>query len=192
MTATATQQTLTPEAYLQGERDGEVRHEYIDGQTYAMAGAGDGHNRVSGNAFALLKQHLRGSGCSTYTADMKVRIGDDQAFLYPDVMVTCDDDDRNRNYVKHAPVLIIEVLSPGTEGYDRGDKFVLYRELPSLQEYVLIDPRVYRVDLFRRNADNRWELFTWHEPEATIHCKSVNIQCQLDILYEDVNFSLSE
>ncbi|MEZ5447525.1 MAG: Uma2 family endonuclease [Thiolinea sp.] len=172
MTATAENLKLTPDEYLQGERDGDTRHEYIHGQAYAMAGAGDAHNRVSGNAFALLKNHLRGSDCSTYMADMKVRINADEAFLYPDVMITCDPADHNRNYYKHAPILIIEVLSPRTEGYDRGGKFALYRELDSLQEYVLIDPRVYRVDIFRRNSENRWELYSWHDPQDKIELKA--------------------
>lgn len=192
MTATAENLKLTPDEYLQGERDGDTRHEYIHGQAYAMAGAGDAHNRVSGNAFALLKHHLRGSDCSTYMADMKVRINADEAFLYPDVMITCDPTDRNRNYQKHAPVLIIEVLSPRTEGYDRGGKFALYRELDSLREYVLIDPRIYRVDMFRRNSENRWELYTWDDPQDTVEFVSVGFECQLADLYEDVNFSLSE
>lgn len=191
MTVLAAPQLLSAEAYLQGEQDGELRHEFIAGETYAMAGAGDGHNRVSGNGFFLLKSALRGSECSIYMADMKLRIGEDEAYLYPDVIVTCDEKDKQRNFYKQAPKLIIEVLSPSTEGFDRGQKFALYRRLETLQEYVLIDPRRYQLDLFRRNRDQRWELFSWNKPQDTVACKSVDLKCQLVELYEDVDFSLS-
>ncbi|SDZ75514.1 Endonuclease, Uma2 family (restriction endonuclease fold) [Thiothrix caldifontis] len=190
MAALAQQLGITPEDYLAGERDAPFRHEYVHGQAYAMAGAADGHVRVSGNAFAFLKNHLRGSGCSVYMADMKVRVKQDTAFFYPDVMVTCDPADLQRSHFKQSPILVIEVLSPSTEGYDRGGKFALYRELDSLQEYVLIDPRAYQVDVFRRNALGRWELFAAHGETATIEFASVGCECTMHDLYEDVNFAL--
>lgn len=191
MVALAASALLNPEAYLQGERETEQRYEYIRGEIYAMAGAGDGHVRISGNVFALLKAHLRGSGCSVYMADMKVRVKEDEAFFYPDVMVTCDPADLQRNYTKHSPRLVIEVLSASTEGYDRGVKFALYREIASLQEYVLIDPRSYRVDVFRRNAQDRWELFAFTTMESQVEFASVNCGLAMQDLYEDVDFGLA-
>ncbi|WP_298608976.1 Uma2 family endonuclease [uncultured Thiothrix sp.] len=191
MVALASFSYLTPEAYLQGERETEQRYEYIRGEIYAMAGAGDGHVRISGNVFALLKAHLRGSGCSVYMADMKVRVKEDEAFFYPDVMVTCDPADLQRNYTKHSPRLVIEVLPASTEGYDRGVKFALYREIASLQEYVLIDPRSYRVDVFRRNAQDRWELFAFTTMESQVEFASVNCRLAMQDLYEDVDFGLA-
>lgn len=191
MVATALSTLLTADAYLQGEADAMIRHEYVRGEVYAMAGAGDGHVRISGNVFALLKAHLRGSGCSVYMADMKVRVKEDEAFFYPDVLVTCDPADLQRNYTKYSPSLIVEVLSASTEGYDRGDKFALYREINSLQEYVLIDPRSYRVDVFRRNANNRWELFAFTSVDSQVELASLNLQASMAAIYEDVNFALA-
>nr|CAA6804801.1 MAG: Unknown protein [uncultured Thiotrichaceae bacterium] len=97
--------------YLEGERNAEYRSEYIDGQVYAMAEAGDGHVTITGNLSAMFKPHLRDSDCKFYSSDMKVRIGEDEAYYYPDVLVTCLPDDHQRNYFKHSPCLIIEVLS---------------------------------------------------------------------------------
>lgn len=153
-----------------------------------MAGAGDGH--VSGNVFALLKAQLRGSGCSVYMADMKVRVKEDEAFFYPDVMVTGDPADLKRNYTKHSPCLVIEVLSASTEGYDRGMKFALYQELASLQEYVLIAPRSYRVDVFRRNDHDRWELFAFTTQESQVALASLNFKLTMQDVYEEVDFEL--
>ena len=191
MVATALSTLLTADAYLQGEADAVIRHEYVRGEVYAMAGAGDGHVRISGNVFALLKAHVRGSGCSVYMADMKVRVKEDEAFFYPDVMVTCDSADLQRNYTKYSPSLIVEVLSVSTEGYDRGEKFALYREINSLQEYVLIDPRSYRVDVFRRNTSNRWELFAFTSVDSQLELASLNFQTSMSAIYEDVNFALA-
>lgn len=188
----AEQLGISPEDYLSGERDAAFRHEYVHGQVYAMAGASDGHVSVTGNAFALLKSHLRGSGCRVYMADMKLRVKQDTAFFYPDVMVTCDPADTHRNYFKQSPSLIIEVLSPSTEGHDRGNKFALYRELESLREYVLIDPRTYHVDVFRRNTHGRWELFAFSGEATVVEFASVGYECAMRDLYEDVNFTLEE
>ena len=192
MAAVAEQLGISPADYLAGERDAALRHEYVHGQVYAMAGASDAHVRISGNVFALLKSHLRGTGCSVYMSDMKVRVKQDTAFFYPDVMVTCDPADLQRNHYKHAPTLIIEVLSPSTEAYDRGNKFALYRELDSLQEYVLINPRTYTVDVFRRNEYGRWELFAFSGATAHVSFASVDYECTMPDLYEDVNFALDE
>ncbi len=155
-----------------------------------MAGAGDAHVKVTLNTALLLKPQLRGAGCSTYVADMKVRIADDEAFLYPDVMVTCDPDDQlpEQNYIKNSPKLIIEVLSPSTENKDRGKKFILYRKLLNLEEYVLIDPREYYVELYRKQDDNRWVMRTFDKSDAVIEFKSILMTFNLIDLYEDINF----
>lgn len=182
---------MTLDEYLAGEKLAEIRHEYVDGDIYAMAGGSDAHARISGNALVLLKTQLRGSACSTYISDMKVRVGESKYF-YPDVMVTCDDADRQENYCKQAPVLIIEVLSKSTEGYDRGKKFEYYRQLQTLQEYVLIDQYEYHVDIFRKNAQQRWELFSFIGAEAEVCLASLDICFPLVDLYEDVDFELDD
>lgn len=148
--------------------------------------------KVSGNTYAMIKTHLRGSGCSTYIADMKVRIGEDEAFFYPDVMVTCDPADQlpEQDYTKNAPKLIIEVLSPSTESRDRGSKFMHYRQLASLQEYVLIDPTHYYVEVFRRQNADEWLLRTCQGQDTSLILQSIGLTLSLLDLYEDVRFDV--
>lgn len=188
--ALAQKQGISPAEYLEGEQITPCKHEYVHGEVYAMAVASDAHVRVSGNAYLVLRNHLRGSGCSVYMADMKVRVKQDTAFFYPDVMVTCDPADLRLNHFKQSPTLIIEVLSPSTEGYDRGAKFAFYRELASLQEYVLLDPLSYQADVFRRNAHGRWELFSFTGENSIVSFASVGLECPMQALYEDVDFTL--
>lgn len=191
MSALAKKLAITPAEYLAGEIEADFRSEYVRGEIYAMAGASDGHVTVNANLISLIKPHLRGSGCKAYQNDMKVRIGEDEVFYYPDLLVSCDPADHKRNYVKQSPLLVVEILSPSTEAYDRGDKFAFYRQLESLQEYVLINPRTYRVEVFRRNAQNRWELFNFEGEDASIEFASINFQCRMVDIYEDVDFELA-
>lgn len=181
---------ISPQEYFEGEHEAELKHEYIDGEVYAMAGASDAHVAVSGNAFSLLKNHLRGSECRTYIADMKVAINNDEAYFYPDVMVCCEAEDQQaeQNYVKKSPKLIIEVLSPSTEANDRGKKFILYRNISSLEEYILIDPREYYIEQYSRQSNEQWVLSSYNKPEAIIKFTSIDYRCELVDLYEDVVF----
>ncbi|MBN3874028.1 Uma2 family endonuclease [Nostoc sp. JL33] len=176
---------ISPQEYLEGEKLSEIKHEYIDGQVYAMAGASDAHVTVVGNLFAMLRNHLRGSGCRVYMADMKAQIDVINRYFYPDVMVTCDTRDKEFEYFKSHPCLIIEVLSESTEGYDRGKKFASYRHLESLQEYVLISPDRMSVECFRRNEEGHWVLYPY-EKEQEVHLASVDFRCAVAAIYEDV------
>ena len=137
MIADPRQPYLTSEQYLQMEEHSIVKHEYVDGQILAMAGASDAHVTIAGNLFTLLRSHVRGSGCRVYISDMKARIESLNRFYYPDVMVTCDPNDQETPTYKRFPILIVEVLSESTEAFDRGDKFADYQEITSLHEYVL-------------------------------------------------------
>ena len=186
----AKSQQITPMEYLAGEPLAEIKHEYIDGEVFAMAAAGDAHIKVTLNAALILKSHLRGSECSTYVSHMKVRIGKDAAFFYPDVMVCCDPLDQlpEQNYVKKSSKLIIEVLSPSTENKDRGKKFIRYRKLPSLEEYILIDPRAYYVEQYRRQTDNQWMLTSFEGANTLFQLSSIKLSCALIDFYEDVIF----
>lgn len=138
--------TLTPETYLEWEKTSGIKHEYLNGDIFAMAGAKDSHVTVSGNLFALPKNHLRGNPCRTYISGMKIQMEQASAFFYPDVMVTCDERDRQTDYFKRYPTLIAEVLSESTAAFDRGRKFAAYRTLENLREYVIIDPDSLSVD----------------------------------------------
>ncbi|WP_071189426.1 Uma2 family endonuclease [Trichormus sp. NMC-1] len=178
---------LSPEEYLEAEKSSPIKHEYIQGQIYAMAGASDAHVTITANLVALLRNHIRGTGCRLYVADMKARIESLDIFYYPDIMVTCDSRDTQFEYFKRYPSLIIEVLSPSTEALDRGDKFSDYQELDTLQEYVLVSQNRQRIDCFRRNPEGRWELYNY-KGNQQLELKSVNFSCHLTDVYEDVTF----
>lgn len=186
MSLPAQQPVFDAQSYLAWEAEQSTKHEYHDGEVFAMAGASDAHVTVAGNVYMALRNHLRGSPCSVFISDMKLRVEEDNAFFYPDVFVTCADSDRGQSHSKSAPVLVVEVLSPATSAYDRGAKFAAYRKLPTLREYALIDPERLSLDLFRREGDSkRWVL---HPIEAGGHVEwaSVGLQVPLEALYEDV------
>ena len=183
---------LSPEEYLQFEAESAIKHDYINGEVFAMAGASDAHVTIAGNLFALLRSHVRGSGCRVYIADMKARIEARNRFYYPDVMVTCDGRDQATSTYKRFPKLVVEVLSDSTEAFDRGDKFFDYQALPSLEEYVLINTRQQRVECFRRNPAGLW-VFQYYTPEQTTFAlQSLEFEDSLEALYEDVEFGGGE
>ena len=177
---------LTADDYLAAETESPVKHEYVDGLVYAMAGASEAHVTVAGNIFALLRGHLRDGPCRVYISDMKLRIEQADAYFYPDVFVTCADSDAPRQQAKAEAQVVIEVLSDRTEGYDRGEKFARYRRLPTLQEYVLIDPRRPSVEVFSRRDDG-WLLRPVPE-DGQLTIDSLDFACGLDAVYEDVVF----
>ena len=178
---------ISPEYYIAWEETSPIKHEYIDGQVYAMAGASDAHVTIAGNLFTLLRNHVRGRGCRVYMSDMKAQIDTANIYYYPDVMVTCDPMDKKFTNHKKYPCLIIEVLSPKTEAFDRGDKFADYQQLETLQEYVLINQKRQRVDCFRRNNEGLWVLQFYHSG-SEIHLTSIDFRTHIEALYEDVTF----
>jgi Uma2 family endonuclease len=188
MAAASAFHDVSPEEYLAAEADSPIKHEYRDGEVYAMAGGTDAHVTIALNLWALLRGHLRNRGCRAYALDMKARIETLNCFYYPDVMVTCDDRDLTSSTVKRHPGLIVEVLSEGTEAFDRGDKFSDYRHLESLQEYVLISQARQQVEVFRRNAEGLWVLHPFGEGDEGA-LTSVGWAGAMADLYEDVTFS---
>ncbi|MEO0374157.1 MAG: Uma2 family endonuclease [Cyanobacteria bacterium P01_A01_bin.17] len=188
MVASVEQTYLTPEEYLQLEKASAIKHEYIDGDAYAMAGASDAHVTIAGNLFAELRSYLRGKGCRAYISDMKARIESLNRFFYPDVMVTCDQRDQETPTYKCFPKLIVEVLSESTAAFDRGDKFFDYQRLESLQEYVLINTHVQRVECYRRAEDGLWSVQFFGPTDSTFQLPSIDYEGSLASLYEDVVF----
>ncbi len=180
---------LTIKEYLQLETDSDIKHEYIDGEVYAMAGATDTHVTIAGNIFALLLSHLRGSGCRVYISDMKVKIEAKNCFYYPDILVTCEEKDKENSTFKKFPSLIIEVLSDSTEAFDRGDKFADYQSLPSLQEYVLVNPKKARIECFRRTEGGLWLLQFYELKNEQFELASVDFAGKISDVYEEVVFS---
>ena len=152
--------------YLAWEATQPERHEFIDGEVYAMAGAEDRHVTVSMNLAFALRQHLSGSPCRTYMSDMRLHVAAANSYFYPDVLVTCSALDLASAMVKSEPKLIVEVLSPTTAAYDRGLKFGHYRTLPSLEEYLLVDLDTRVSDCYRKGADGLWVLHPFARGEA--------------------------
>jgi len=141
--------------FLAWEEQQTERHEFFRGETFNMVGGKRGHGRVITKLVRHLDTHLDDTRCQVFSENMKVQVGHD-AVLYPDVFVTCDDRFTADERVFTAPVLVIEVLSPSTQRYDRSEKFAIYRKLASLREYVLIDPDTRRVEVFRAQPDGGW------------------------------------
>jgi len=152
--------------YLAWEAAQSERHEFVDGEVFAMAGAEDRHVTVAGNLYIALRQHLSGSACRTYMSDMRLHVAAANSYFYPDVLVTCSPLDLANAMVKSAPKLIVEVLSPTTAAYDRGLKFSHYRTLPSLEEYLLVDLDTRATDCYRKGADGLWVLHPFARGEA--------------------------
>ncbi|MBI3154256.1 MAG: Uma2 family endonuclease [Burkholderiales bacterium] len=176
---------MTANEFLAWDATQTIKHEFVRGELFAMAGAHEAHVTATMNVAMALRQHLKGSPCRTFQADMKLRVEAADAFYYPDVMVTCSAADAADPLVKREPVLMVEVLSPSTAAYDRGEKFAAYRLLPSLQEYLLVDPAARRCDLYRKGADGLWVLHPG-APEQGVHFASVGLELDGTRLWDEV------
>lgn len=150
-----------------------------------MAGASERHNRICMNLGTHLHLASREGSCVTYMSDMRLRI--DQVVYYPDLMVCCDTGD-NDPYIKHAPCLVVEVPSDITERIDRGEKLYNYRQIPSLQGYLLLSPDRIQADLFQRNDAGQWLLQTWIEPDDELALPCVATSLSLAQIYERIVF----
>ncbi|GGA34753.1 Uma2 family endonuclease [Okeania sp. KiyG1] len=174
--------------YLEGEKMSPIRHEYLGGQIFAMSGGSEEHNRISGNIYASLLTHLRGSGCKTFIADMKVKIAiaenSSDIFYYPDVMVTCNPQDTEK-YYKSYPYLIVEVLSPSTQNLDRREKRLNYQSLGSLQEYVLVDQTEMKVEVYRPSKTGYWSKESLGK-EDCLELKSVGLTLTMADIYDEI------
>ncbi|MDJ0693365.1 MAG: Uma2 family endonuclease [Mastigocoleus sp. MO_167.B18] len=179
---------LTPEEYLQVEEKNDRKHEYINGYLRKMSDVNDSHVTIAGNLAILIRDRVRVSGCRVYISDMKARIEKQNRYYYPDVMVSCDERDKENTTFKKFPCLIVEVLSDSTEAFDRGDKFADYQLLETLQEYVVINTKRQRVECFRRNNEGLWVLQSYTSEEKLFQLQSINFEGEMDALYEDVVF----
>ena len=171
-------------AYLAWEEAQEERHEYIAGEVFAMVGVRQSHNLATLNLATLLRRELKGSPCRVFVEAVKTRVEAADCFFYPDVVVTCDPRDRlTPDYVSH-PLLVAEVLSESTAAFDRGRKFAAYRKLESLQDYVLVDLAAQRIEVFRRDVENRWVLYDYG-PEDQVELASLGLHLSVEALLED-------
>jgi Uma2 family endonuclease len=179
---------MTAEEYLVWEEKQPLKYEYFEGKIVAMTGGSVAHGTIAANIFYALKSHLRGKGCRPFVFDVKLGISEKGPFHYPDVMVTCDPRDQQALKIIHHPCLIIEVLSPGTESFDRGKKFQNYRNLSSLKEYILVSTEQKIFECFRLNERGIWEFYTYTEGEK-VELKSIDFSCDFEQIYEDVILS---
>jgi Uma2 family endonuclease len=186
--ASEPRQRLTVEEYLAFERQSETKHEYLDGEIFAMAGTTRLHNLVAGNVFGEIRNQLKGRPCEPYTDNMRVRTPSSGLFTYPDVVVACGEprfEDSELDTVLN-PTLIAEVLSPSTEAYDRGIKAERYRSIPSLSEYVLVAQDRVHVEHYVRQAGEKWLLEELSELEQTLELPSIGCRLPLGDIYERV------
>jgi Uma2 family endonuclease len=162
----------------------EARYEYIDGYATMMSGGTADHSTISINVTSLLRTLLRGGPCRVYNSDMRVRLSETR-YVYPDASVSCNEHDRGTIETVLFPRLIVEVLSPSTEAYDRGRKFGYYRACPTVEEYVLIDTQLSAVDVYRRASAALW---TFHPfgPGDQIELACLNVAFPISALYENV------
>lgn len=178
---------FTVTEYLEAEKTSEIRHEYIAGQVFAMAGPSEEHNLISTNIISILRPHLRGTSCRAFMSDMKVKIKVKNAdiFYYTDILVTCDPEDKDR-YFKTRPSLIIEVLSDSTEITDKREKRINYQTLDSLQEYVLVYQNQIKVEIYRRDISGNWLVEVLSKNDK-LHLESVGLHLTTADIYEDIN-----
>ncbi len=179
----------TASEYLEWEQHQDLRHEYIGGEIVAMTGASMAHNMIAVNLSAELRTALRSGPCRVFGSDMKLQITPSGPFFYPDISVTCDGQEPLLGHTVSFPRLVVEILLPSTEAFDRGAKFRHYRRLAALQEYVLIDSQETAVEFYRRSTDNQqlWE-FESYGSGATVHFESLGLDLPIASLYEKVTF----
>ncbi len=179
---------ISVEDYLEGEEISQVRYEYVDGEVYAMAGASDTHYRISMNFATKLDAHLENSKCEAFMAEMKLR-ADEKTFYYPDVFVACDKVKKSKFY-REEPILIIEVISPSTRQTDRREKLRAYQQIPSVQEYIIVEQDKIHIELHRRQPDGRWITYFYNDNDMDeeIEFQSVDLKLTLDEIYRRVKF----
>ena len=180
---------ITPEEYLALEEKADHKSEYYNGEIFAMSGASFNHNVITGNVYAALHQLLAKRPCQTFVSDMRLLTNPKGLYTYPDVIVVCGKIEfaPNRNDTLMNPIVLVEVLSDSTQAYDRGENFALYRKIPTLQEYVMIDQNKPSVEHYRRDG-NFWVLETLEQMDAILTLPSLECETPLAVMYEKVEW----
>ncbi len=180
----------TADEYLAMEDTSIEKHEFIDGVVYAMAGAGFPHNQIASNAFIDIGFFLKNKSCRIYGSDLKVNVKTASGFVYPDLTIVCNGPVflEGRKDIVTNPTVIIEVLSPDTQDFDHGKKFMLYRQIPSLQEYILISSMEVLAEKFSREKTDAWTLTDYRDMNDKISIDAIGYQTTLAEFYRDVVF----
>jgi len=173
--------------YIEGENLSEIRHEYIYGEVYAMAGGSTRHNRIVNNIGYQIDNRLRNSSCETFTENVKLR-ADEQTFYYPDVMVDCDKVPPSAFY-REKPVLLVEVLSPSTERIDRNEKLTVYKTIPTLIEYLIVSQEKMSVEVHRKLENGEWQTEFYDEINDEIRLDSIDFNLSLSEIYRRVDLT---
>ncbi len=175
------------EEYLAMQKIADTKYELYKGEVFAMSGASTRHNIISVNLIVSLSKILQGKPCRPYGSDMRIHIPENTLYTYPDVSIICGDiipSDEDEDSATQ-PTVIIEILSPSTKSYDRGDKFKLYRAIPSLRDYILIDSESITVEAFSLNDEMLWELREYKKPDDVVKIKSMDCELGLIEIYRD-------
>jgi Uma2 family endonuclease len=180
---------FTPEEYFAWEELQLEKHEYIEGEVYAMTGGSINHGRISIRFTSLFESHLSDGGCITGNSDIRVNILETDDYTYPDASVTCDERDKSSTKYIAYPCTIVEVLSDSTEAYDRGEKFYRYRRNPILQEYVLVNTKTMAIDLYRKNSSGEWVIINYRAGEL-VELASINLSFPIEQIYRGINLDL--
>jgi Uma2 family endonuclease len=174
------------EEYLQLENEALEKHEYYKGEIFAMSGAGNRHNIISINIIVSLANSLKGKSCQPFGSDMRIHIPQNTLFTYPDISIICGDiinPNEDGNSATN-PTVIVEILSPSTRNYDRGVKFMLYRAIPTLQEYILVEAESIHVEQFAINKEGLWQLKEFSSNEDQFILESVDVNLRLRDIYD--------
>jgi Uma2 family endonuclease len=172
--------------YLEGEKISPVKHEFVEGEIYAMAGTSDNHSRIAGNTFVALSIHLRDSPCEPFAGETKVQ-ATRNVYYYPDVLVSGEENPESP-YFRNAPILIIEVTSPSTEHIDRREKLLFYQQMPSVQEYAVIDQHRINIELHRRQPNGSWITYYFDASDGEVEFQSVGLTLPIPEIYRRVRF----
>lgn len=181
---------LTTSEYLEWEKSAAEKHEFYKGELFAMAGAGWNHNKIFSNLFGELYSALKGKPCTPFGSDLRIHIPENSLFTYPDISIICGDFTPSKPDKDTAilPQIIIEILSPSTKNYDRGDKFKLYRDIPLLEEYILIDSETISIESFRIKSNRRWELEEYKKLSDTLNIEFLKLTIPLTDIYQGIQY----
>ena len=179
-------QTLSPLTYLTRDRQSKVKSDYIDGQVYQMAGASLNHNLIFADVFGELYIHLKNHPCRILPSDMRVRM--DDSYVYPDIVIVCDEPQVESNDILLNPTIVIEILSPSTEAYDRGAKSIKFRTIDSLKEYALVSQDSPHVEHYIRQDDNQWLFSERKALDGSLYLPSIDCTLSLADIYQQIEF----
>lgn len=182
-------QKITIEEYLEMEEASQEKHEYYKGEVFAMSGPKVQHNIIAINFLSQLALKLRGKSCRPFGSDQRIHIEKNTLFTYPDISIICGEiktlNDDNWNVLN--PTVLIEILFPSTKNYDRGEKFMLYRDIATLKEYILVNSETIHIEVFRLNTSNHWELEEYRNVAEMLQLPAVDVSILLSEIYEGTN-----